>query len=279
MSWQPGETQWIEVDGKRLEGRCWGPAPDAAATLVLLHEGLGSAGLWRDFPEKLADRTRYGVFAYSRAGYGSSDPVQPPRPLDYMTREAVDVLPHVLDAIGFRRGVLLGHSDGASIAAIYAGTIENFRVRGLCLISPHFFTEPSGLATIAEAKVQYETGDLRERLARHHGHVDNAFRGWNEAWLDPRFEAWNIEDAVAYIRVPVLAIQGDADRYGTLAQIEALRNGLYSPLDVRIFEGGKHAPHLERPEETIEAIAGFLATLDRIEAAPRMTAAGKERAG
>ena len=275
MSWQPGETRWISAGGKRLEGRCWGPAPDIAPTLVLLHEGLGSAGLWKDFPERLADRTGYGVFAYSRAGYGASDPAELPRPLDYMTREAVDVLPHVLDAIGFRRGVLLGHSDGASIAALYAGTIEDFRVRGLCLISPHFFTEPSGLAAIAEAKVQYETGELRERLARHHGDADNAFRGWNDAWLDPRFKAWNIEEAIAYIRVPVLAIQGDRDQYGTLAQIDALRNGLYSPLDVKIFRGGKHAPHLERPEETVDAVADFLATLDRIEAAAGLAARGE----
>lgn len=275
MSWQPGETLWINADGTRLEGRCWGAAPDIAPTLVLLHEGLGSAGLWKDFPEKLADRTGYGVFAYSRAGYGQSGPAELPRPLDYMTREAIDVLPHVLDAIGFRRGVLLGHSDGASIAALYAGSVEDFRIRGLCLISPHLFTEPSGLAAIAEAKVQYETGDLRERLARHHGDVDNAFRGWNDAWLDPRFEAWNIEEAIAYIRVPVLAIQGDRDQYGTLAQIDALRNGLYSPLDVKIFIGGKHAPHLERPEETVDVVADFLATLDRIEAAAGLAACGE----
>jgi pimeloyl-ACP methyl ester carboxylesterase len=266
MSWQPGEAGWITADGDRLECRCWGPAPDAAPTLVLLHEGLGSTGLWKDFPEKLADRTGYGVFAYSRAGYGKSDPVKLPRPLDYMTREAIDVLPRVLDAVGFRRGVLLGHSDGASIAAIYAGSVEDFRVRGLCLMSPHVFTEPEGLAAIAEAKVQYETGDLRERLARHHADVDNAFRGWNGAWLDPRFKAWNIEDAIAYIRVPVLAIQGRGDQYGTLAQIEALRSGLYAPFDAEILDGCKHSPHLERAEETLVAVADFLARLDRIEA-------------
>jgi pimeloyl-ACP methyl ester carboxylesterase len=275
MSWQPGETRWINAAGKRLEGRCWGPAPDTAPTLVLLHEGLGSAGLWKDFPERLAERTGYGVFAYSRAGYGASDPAALPRPLNYMTREAVDVLPQVLDAIGFRRGVLLGHSDGASIAALYAGTIEDFRVRGLCLISPHFFTEPSGLAAIAEARAQYETGELRERLARHHRDVDNAFRGWNDAWLDPVFKTWNIEEAIAYIRVPVLAIQGDRDQYGTLAQIDALRNGLYSPLDTKIFIGGKHAPHLERAEETVDVVADFLARLDRIEAAAGLAARGE----
>jgi pimeloyl-ACP methyl ester carboxylesterase len=272
MNWQPGETRWITVGGKRLESRCWGAAPEAAPTLVLLHEGLGSTGLWKDFPDKLASSSGYGVFAYSRAGYGKSDAAELPRPLDYMTREAVDVLPRVLEAIGFRRGVLLGHSDGASIAALYAGSVEDFHVRGLCLMSPHFFTEPEGLASIADAKVQYETGDLRERLARHHADADNAFRGWNDAWLDPRFKSWNIEEAIAYIRVPVLAIQGRGDQYGTLAQIDALRSGLYSPLDVEILEDCKHSPHLEKPDETLAAIIDFLARLDRIEAAQVLVA-------
>ena len=266
MIWQPGDDQWITVGGMRLECRCWGPAPDAAPTLVLLHEGLGSTGLWKDFPQKLASRTGYGVFAYSRAGYGKSDPARLPRPLDYMTREAVEVLPIVLDAIGFRRGVLLGHSDGASIAAIHSGSVEDFRVRGLCLISPHFFTELGGLAAIAKTNVQYETSNLRERLARHHPNVDNTFRGWNDAWLAPGFRAWNIEEVIAYIRVPVLAIQGRDDQYGTLAQIEALRSGLYAPLDTLILDGCKHSPHLERPDETQGAVSDFIARLDRIEA-------------
>jgi pimeloyl-ACP methyl ester carboxylesterase len=266
MRWQQGDDQWIAAGGIRLECRCWGPAPDAAPTLVLLHEGLGSAGLWKDFPERLAKRTGYGVFAYSRAGYGRSAPAALPRPLDYMTREAIEVLPGVLDAIGFRRGVLVGHSDGASIAAIHAGSVEDFRIRGLCLISPHFFTEPDGLASIAAAKVQYETGDLRGRLARHHGDADNAFRGWNDAWLAPGFRAWNIEEVIAYIRVPVLAIQGLDDQYGTLAQIVALRDGLYAPLDTLVLDGCRHVPHLERPDETLDAIGDFVARLDRIEA-------------
>ncbi len=176
-------------------------APGAARRLKNLPlffctKGWAAVGLWRDFPEKLSERTGYCVFAYSRAGYGHSDRVPLPRPLDYMTREAVEVLPQVLDAIGFKRGVLCGHSDGASIAAIYAGSVKDFRVRGLCLISPHFFTEPEGLASIAEAKLLYETGDLRQRLAKYHADVDNAFRGWNGAWLDPGFKRWNIEDSI-----------------------------------------------------------------------------------
>jgi pimeloyl-ACP methyl ester carboxylesterase len=233
---------------------------------VLLHEGLGSIGLWRSFPEKLSERTGYCVVAYSRGGYGQSDPAPLPRPLDYMTREAVDVLPQVLDAIGFKRGILLGHSDGASIAAIYAGSVEDFRVRGLCLISPHFFTEPGGLASIAEAKAQYETGDLRQRLAKHHADVDNAFRGWNGAWLAPGFKSWNIEDSIPGIRVPVLAIQGRGDQYGTLAQIDTLVNRAKGPVDTAILENCKHSPHAEQPERALEVVSDFLTRLDRIEA-------------
>ncbi len=226
--------------------------------IVLLHEGLGSIGLWRGFPQALAGRTGWCVIAYSRGGYGQSDPVPLPRPLDYMTREAVEVLPGVLDATGFRQGILLGHSDGASIAAIYAGHFKDPRVAGVCLMAPHFFTEPGGLASIAEAKVAYETGDLRQRLAKYHADVDNAFWGWNGAWLDPGFKAWNIEDALPGIGVPVLAIQGRDDQYGTLAQIEALVKGARVPVDTAILEDCKHSPHIEQPERTLEAVSGFL---------------------
>ncbi len=232
---------------------------------MLLHEGLGSTGLWRSFPEALSRRTGYCVFAYSRGGYGQSDPVPLPRPLDYMTREAIDVLPQVLDAIGFKRGILLGHSDGASIAAIYAGAVKDSRIRGGCLISPHFFTEPEGLASIAEAKVQYETGDLRQRLAKHHADVDNAFWGWNGAWLDPGFRSWNIENSIPGIRVPVLAIQGRDDQYGTLKQLEALVNGCPAPVDTAILENCRHSPHVEQPERTLEAVSDFLTRLDGAE--------------
>src|SRR5262249_32079933 len=154
----------------------------------------------------------------------------------------------VLDAIGFKRGILLGHSDGASIAAIYAGSVKDFRVRGLCLISPHFFTEPMGLAAIAETKAVFEKGDLRSGLAKYHADADGAFRGWSGVWLDPAFKSWTIEETIAYIRVPVLAIQGLDDQYGTLAQIEALASGSYAPVDIELFEKCKHSPHIEQTD-------------------------------
>lgn len=267
VEWHTGKSLSITIDGTILEARCWGPAPSQAPTVVLLHEGLGSVGLWRDFPGRLAECSGHGVFAYSRAGYGNSDRTPLPRPLDYMTREAVCVLPKVLGEIGFRRGVLLGHSDGASIAAIFAGSVEDFRVRGICLFAPHFFTETTGLAAIAKARAAFESNGLRDRLAKHHADPDNAFRGWNDAWLDPDFENWNIEETIPYLRVPVLAVQGRQDQYGTTAQIDALRAGLYAPIDVVLLDDCGHAPHIDQPDETLAAVADYLARLDRIEAA------------
>ncbi len=248
----------LSACGKRLEYACHGPAPRDAPTLVMLHEGLGCVALWRDVPARLARATGWGVVAYSRQGYGASDPADLPLPLHYMTREAVDVLPEVLDAIGFRDGALLGHSDGASIAAIHAGRVRDPRVRGVGLIAPHFFTEPVGLAAIAAAREAYERGDLRARLAKYHAHADCAFRGWNDACLNPDFHTWNIAAVLDTITVPVLAVQGDSDPYGTLAQIDVIGARCPAPVTRLILPGCGHAPHLEAGAEVLPAIALFL---------------------
>ncbi|MBV9556937.1 MAG: alpha/beta hydrolase, partial [Pseudolabrys sp.] len=216
MALAPGG--FLDIGGQHLEYRMIGPQPADAPTLVMLHEGLGCAGLWGDFPDRLQRETGCGVFVYSRAGYGQSSPVKLPRPLTYMHDEARQTLPSLLDAIGFTRGLLIGHSDGASIATIYAGSHQDHRVLGLVLIAPHFFTEDEGIASIADAKKAYETTDLRARLARWHKDPDNAFHGWNGAWLDPGFRQWDITEQLGYIRVPILIVQGEADQYGTVAQ-------------------------------------------------------------
>jgi pimeloyl-ACP methyl ester carboxylesterase len=261
FSWADGAAGFVVADGKRLEAAAYGPAPCAAPTVVMLHEGLGCVALWRDFPDRLAAATGFGVFVYSRAGYGRSDPVDLPRPLDYMTREARSSLPQVLDAVGPRHSVLLGHSDGASIAAIYAGERADERVKGLVLMAPHVFAEAPGLASIAEAKRAYESGDLRARLARHHRHVDSAFLGWNGAWLDPGFKAWNIEEFVDRWQVPSLLIQGADDQYGTIAQIRAIEAKSPAPVASLVLDGCRHSPHLEQPEATLEAAAAFCAKI------------------
>ena len=248
---------FFKIGRQSLEWRAWGEA-DARRTLLLLHEGLGCVGLWLDFPNALAQATGARVVAYSRAGYGYSSPVSLPRPLDYMTREAQDALPLVLDAIGSDDVVLVGHSDGASIAAIHAGTVADDRVKGVVLIAPHFFTEPMGLAAIAQARTAYETGNLREKLARWHAHVDCAFFGWNLAWLDPEFVHWNIEDVLPGIRVPVCVIQGDADAYGTLAQVRAVEQGVPSRVETHVLPGVGHSPHREAREELVGHIREFM---------------------
>ena len=259
--WIEGAAGEVSACGKSLEAVAYGPPPERAPTIVMLHEGLGCVALWRDFPAKLAAATGLGVFAYSRAGYGGSERIDLPRPLDYMSREARFSLPAVLDAIELKRGILLGHSDGASIAAIYAGEHGDERIKGLVLMAPHLFTEAMGLASIAEARSAYETGDLRAKLAKYHAHVDCAFRGWNDAWLDPGFQAWNIEDWVGRWRVPALVIQGADDQYGTLKQVRAIEARSPTPVQSLILEACRHSPQFDQPEATLEAIVRFCAEL------------------
>lgn len=248
---------FLAIGASKLEYRMIGPAPDQAPVIVMLHEGLGSAAQWGEFPEKLQAATETCVFAYSRAGYGASTPVRLPRPLDYMQVEALDVLPKLLDAIGFRRGLLLGHSDGASIAAIYAGAHQDHRVRGIALMAPHFIVEDISVASIAAIKQAYETTELKAKLARWHRDVDNAFYGWNGAWLDPEFRDWDISEYLAYIRVPVAIVQGVEDQYGTMRQVEIAQEECYCPADVTVIPGAGHSPHREAPKATLDAISDF----------------------
>jgi len=249
---------FLDVGGQRLEYRMIGPRPDTSPTIIMLHEGLGCVGLWRAFPEQLASATGAGVFVYSRASYGRSSRGKLPRSINFMHEEALAVLPRLLDAIGFSRGILFGHSDGASIAAIYAGSIQDHRVRGLVLMAPHFFTEEMGLASIRRAHQEFAAGPLRDKLKRWHADVDAAFRTWNEPWLSPDFTTWDITEALGYIRVPILIVQGSDDQYGTLKQVEVAREECYCPVETAILEGVGHSPHRDAPEQTLETVAGFI---------------------
>jgi pimeloyl-ACP methyl ester carboxylesterase len=254
---------WLDLPPLRLEYRMIGPRPDAAPTIVMLHEGLGCVGLWGAFPEQLASATGAGVFVYSRAGYGGSSPGQLPRSANFMHEEALEVLPRVLAAIGFQRGILLGHSDGASIATIYAGSVQDHRVRGLVLMAPHFFTEEMGLAQIRRTREEFAAGALREKLKRWHSDVDCAFRSWNEPWLSPEFREWDITDALGYIRVPILVVQGADDQYGTLRQVEAAQDECFCPVETAVLPGVRHSPQRDAPELTLATVAGFINRLLR----------------
>jgi pimeloyl-ACP methyl ester carboxylesterase len=257
------DSGFLDLPPLRLEYRMIGPRPPAAPTIVMLHEGLGSVGLWGQFPDRIAAATGIGVLAYSRAGYGNSTGAKLPRSTSFMDEEARQVLPRVLAAIGFRRGFLFGHSDGASIATIYAGSVQDHRVRGIVLIAPHFFTEAMGLAEIRRARKSFDSGALRERLKPYHADVDAAFRSWNGPWLHSDFEKWDITDALAYIRVPILIVQGENDQYGTLKQIEVAQQECFCPVEAVVLPGIRHIPYREAPEATLDAVVQFINRLLR----------------
>jgi pimeloyl-ACP methyl ester carboxylesterase len=224
---------------------------------VFLHEGLGSAGLWRDFPGRVAEAVgRPTTLVYSRLGYGRSAPVALPRPVSYMHDEALEALPSLLDETGIDRPVLVGHSDGASIALIHAGA--GFPVDALVLLAPHVFVEDRSIAGIEAATVAYEHGDLRRRLTRHHDDVDGAFRGWNDVWLSPSFRSWDITGVLPAITCPVLVVQEQDDPYGTLAQVDAIERGVSGPVERLVLPGTGHSPHLDHPDEVIAAIMSVL---------------------
>jgi len=249
------------LHGCRLEYERIAADRPGAATLVFLHEGLGSRALWRDFPALVAAATGAAALVYSRRGYGWSSPLDRPRAPDYMHREALEALPALLDALGVEQPILIGHSDGASIALIHAGAGRR-AVRGLILEAPHVFVEEVTIASIAAAKEAYRAGDLGRRLARYHADPDAAFRGWNDAWLDPAFRDWNIEEYLPGIRCPVLAIQGAEDEYGTPAQLAAIERRVAGPFERLLLEDCRHSPHRDRTAAVLAAMAGFIRRLD-----------------
>ena len=290
-------TGTLQVCGGTLETAWWGPGPTEALTLVLLHEGLGSVALWRDVPARLAAATGCCVFAYSRFGYGNSDTTPLPRPMTYLHDEALVVLPEVLRAAGIERTVLVGHSDGGSIAAIYAGSLSlslsswpgssvppmaapaeiggpdepghgdckhrALHLIGLVTIAAHFIVEELNIVSIRQIKTEYETGPLRQRLTRYHRDVDAAFRGWNDAWLDPHFQKFDITAFLPNIQVPILALQGADDPYGTDVQLRVMEANVHASITTQLIDGAKHSPHLEATDKTLVTIASFIAALPR----------------
>ena len=252
------DSGFLTIGAQRLEYRMIGPRPDAAPTLVMLHQGLGCVGMWEDFPEKLQAATGAGVFVYSREGYGQSSPVTLPRPLSFMHQEAQKTLPQILDTIGFQRGLLVGHSDGASIAAIYGGSHQDHRVGGLVLIAPHFIVEDATIAAIAAMRKAYDLTDLRARLGRWHADADATVHGWSDVWLKGDFRKWDLTEFLAYIRVPVLIVQGEDDQYGTVRQIEIAQQECYCPVEVALLPGAMHVPQREAPEVTLQVVSDFI---------------------
>jgi len=235
------EYQWIE---------------GAGPTLVFLHEGLGSIAQWRDFPARVARATGCRALVYDRYGYGKSDVLREPRVgVEFMHDGALNELPELLENLNIENPVLVGHSDGASIALIYAGT---YQVRGVAVMAPHVFIEEICVNSIQEAARQFETTDLPARLGKYHRDARKTFHLWADAWLDPAFWQWNIEEYLPRIHCPVLAIQGEDDEYGTMAQLDAIARQAGGACELVKLPGCGHSPHKDQPEKALQAIAGFI---------------------
>jgi pimeloyl-ACP methyl ester carboxylesterase len=247
----------LQVDGGRIEIAWWGSHSATRLPIVLLHEGLGSVSLWRDFPDELSRRTGRLVMAYSRFGHGASDVPSIPRTTSFMHDEA-RLLPSILDASDLRRAILLGHSDGGSIALIAAAEYPS-RVEALMLEAPHVFVEDVSVASIQERAAAFRDveNSLREKLGRHHEDVEAAFTGWSNVWLDPRFRDWNIEAYLPRITCPVLLIQGEDDRYGTLRQLDAIQQQVRGPAERLVLPECGHSPHRDQREQVLNAMTGF----------------------
>jgi pimeloyl-ACP methyl ester carboxylesterase len=252
------EEGFINISDVRLEYRRIGNNAVDSPTLVLLHEGLGSTAMWKTFPEQLHETTGLNAFIYSRQAYGKSSAATLPREADYMHREALDVLPKVLDAANIKIPIFVGHSDGASIALIYSGASKLPQALALILMAPHVFNEALSVKSIQVAKLDYEQSDLRERLGAYHDDVDNAFWGWNDIWLHDDFRDWNIEEYLSKISVPVLHIQGEDDEYGTEAQALSIKTQCSGPVELLMLDNCAHSPFRDQREATLESISRFI---------------------
>jgi pimeloyl-ACP methyl ester carboxylesterase len=250
---------FMPIKGMQLEYRII--RRSESPMIVMLHEGLGSIQTWGEFPEVLADATNASVMVYSRDGYGSTPVSQRELPIDYIRQHALQVLPQILDQVGFSAGILLGHSDGASMCAAYAGATHDARVRGLVLMAPHFCVEEETLTEIRNAREAFMKRDLRQRLSRYHTNVDAAFMRWNDVWLKPDFARFNLAAEVANIGVRTLIIRGEDDRYGTHRQVHFAEQTCRCELKTLIMPGCGHVPHREKRAETVEVIRAFCAPL------------------
>ncbi len=247
----------IDINGREIEVRLIPDAATGCPPLVFLHEGLGSVSLWRDFPDHVARRVGAPAVVYSRFGYGKSAGLDGPRAPGFMHDEALDVLPALLDKLGIQAPILIGHSDGASIALIHAA-MSTRATTAVVLMAPHVMVEPISVESIARVAETYEKTDLRERLARHHTHVDDAFLGWSKIWLDPRFRTWNLAKEAQALTVPALLIQGEDDEYGTLAQLDAIAEAAVGSVQRLVLAACGHTPHRDQEAAVLAAIAEFI---------------------
>jgi pimeloyl-ACP methyl ester carboxylesterase len=249
-------VRYLTVDGRCLEYQWHKGKSVDAPTVVFLHEGLGSIGLWKNFPQQLVDASGCSAVVYSRYGNGFSDVLTEARQPDYMHREARAVLPEFLDKLNVSNPILFGHSDGASIALIHAA-MESSRILSIVALAPHVIVEDLTLENIRAARTAYQSTDLPSRLSKYHKDADSTFWGWNDIWLSPDFRDWNIESLLSGIRCPVLAIQGREDEYGTLRQLDILKREMPTA-QLRVLDQCRHSPHRDQPAALLSAVGDFI---------------------
>jgi pimeloyl-ACP methyl ester carboxylesterase len=249
---------FLTIDGHRIEYEF---EKTGAPVMVFLHEGLGSVAMWKDFPRRCAHAAGCDALAYSRYGYGLSDPLKAPRRVGFMHDEALRTLPAVLERLDVSRPILLGHSDGGSIALIHAGGAHK-DLGGVIVLAPHVMVEDVAIAGIQRLRRNYQTGDLREKLGRYHSNPDSAFYGWSDIWLHPDFRRWNIEEYLPRITCPVLAIQGQDDEYGTMEQLDRIARAAPQTEILALMDCG-HSPQRDQPEAVYEAVTLFFSRISK----------------
>lgn len=253
---------FVTAGGHRLEYEWVGLGEVGAPAIVMLHQGLGSVSLWRDFPKAVHDATGLRVLVYSRWGYGKSEPIEAfPHGADYMRREATAELPELLRALGVDKPILFGHSDGGSIALVYAGRRLEPEPLGVLCMAPHVFLEKESIVSLAKARVAYEEGDLKSKLAKFHDDVDSAFYGWNVTWLQPGLRSWSIENELSGIRCPTIVVQGRGDEYGTPAQLDSIKTHTAGKAEIVLLENCGHSPHIDQRGAVLGALKRLLAQI------------------
>lgn len=251
-------TDFLTIQSKKVEIQWFNKGIKDRPCLIFLHEGLGCAAMWKDFPALVSQKTTCPALVFSRFGYGRSDPAPLPWKLNFMHNEAIKILPEVITAASIKEYILIGHSDGGSIGIIFSGSPWATGLKGLITEAAHICCEQISVDSILKARISYEQGSLRQGLEKYHGkNTENAFRGWNDVWLNPRFMHWNIEKYLKHIRVPMLALQGSDDQYGTSKQLESIKTQV-SSVNTHLIENCRHAPHLEQPDIVLNLMAQFI---------------------
>lgn len=251
-------TDFLKLNSKKIEIQWHEKGEKNKPTLIFLHEGLGCVRMWKDFPQKVSQKTGCPALVFSRLGYGNSDPCPLPWKINFMHKQALRILPEIIKKADIKTYILVGHSDGGSIGIIFSGSPCAKGLKGLITQAAHVFCEQKTVESIRQAKINYEHQDLRQLLEKYHGeNTENAFRGWNDVWLAPKFINWNIEKYLTRIDIPMLAIQGKDDQYGTIKQIESIKNHVKHVKPYLVDDCG-HSPHLEQQKIVLNIMAEFI---------------------